>query len=361
MKKVNRPNLPGFPKPVLAKNPVTDAYAKKVVGGAPVAFSAQAGLRPGKSVVLNAQTLQSGFRTPYFIDEIRVSLYTEPFLRTRGWDPNAFTGLSEAVRILFQTGSFMFSADPVPVGLMAPIFSPFDYGSVSQEYNVITGSLASRCYSTVRWLLPKPLWMPAGDAVLANVTFNDTDKIFSEAIDGSDDATVNITVTYIGRLVPQGYISTSRDIPWLAWMSKRASTEWATSQTRFRNPFLVPAHVQRFTSRTYWSKYVAGVKTDCRLTEMTQVGQVPSTTIPFQELTLDDSRGYSIVSKYTPIGEVFDATRKVWTFGRELTSREQFNLQMRNGSFLGITPRLPADTDLITNVGLVGYRTETNS
>lgn len=358
MKKIIRPNLPAFPKPVLAKNPVTDAYAKKVVGGAPVAFSAQAELQPGKSVVLNAQTLQSGFRTPYFIDEIRISMYTAPFNTSDQFNTNAFTGLSDVIRVLFQTGSFMFSADPVPVGLMAPIFSPFDYGEAEQEVQALTDANLGRCFSSVRWLLPKPLWMPAGDVVLANVTFNDTDKVFSTVF-GTQPVTV--IVTYIGRLVPQGYVSTSRDIPWLAWMSKRATTAWASSQTRFRNPFLVPAHVQRFTSRTYWSEYRAGHPTECRLTEMTQVGQVPSMVVPFQEITLDDSRGYSIVSKYTPIGEVFDATRKVWTFGRELTSREQFNLQMRNGSFGGVTPRLPANTDLITNVGVVGYRTETNS
>lgn len=357
MKKVIRPSMPAFPKSTLATNPVNDAYANKVVGGAPVAFSAQAELAANEIVVLNAQTLQSGFRTPYFIDEIRVSMMTSPYDATTVGDSTtfptrAFTGLSGAVDILFQTGDKMFSADFVPTGLMAPIFGPLDYGSA---YNDTVATVTrSRAFSTVRWLLPKPLFMPAGDVVLANVRLNDPFGVFGDYWTSGAKA-VKVTVTYIGRLVPPGYTAKTRDVPWLAWFSKLASESWKSSQTRFRNPFLIPAHVQRFVSRTYAVKYESASPVENYFSELWQTGQVPSTAVPYQELKMDDSRGYSIVPRYAPIGMVFDATRKVWTFGRELTSREQFNMEIRNAL---PTPALAANTDYLTNIGLIGYRTE---
>lgn len=347
-----------FPKPpvkALATNPVTDAYAKAAVGGAPVAFSAQTGLAPNKSAVLNAQTLQSGFRTPYFVDEIRISLSTNTYERSP-LDPVQLTGLTNAVSVLFQTGDKMFSSDYVPVGLLGPVFSPMDYG----EVEVGSGEQAAfQAYATVRWALPKPLYMPAGDVVLANVALNDPDGVFT-TIFGADTPCVNVTVTYVGRLIPAGFVSPTRHVPWVAWFRKRASEKWASSQTRFRNPFLVSAHVQRFISRTYFTQFNQNDPTEEYLVELWQEGQLPSTTVPFQEVLVSDSRGYSIVSKYAPIGEVFDSTRKVWTFGRELTSREQFNMEVRNGSVdPGIPPPMPTtNTDYITNIGLIGYREE---
>ena len=353
-KKFIRPSMPSFPKKELATNPVNDAYAKKVVGGAPVAFSAQASLKPDELVVLNAQTLQSGFRTPYFIDEIRISMVTSAFERDPAEIGAHLTGLSNAVSILFQTGSFMFSADSVPVGLMGPIFSPFDYGEAQ------INDQQARAFSTVRWALAKPLYMPAGDVVLASVKLNDVNGIFTEYF-GADSPAVSVTVTYVGRLVPPGYTSTTRDVPWLAWFSKRASEDWKSSQTRFRNPFMIPAHVQRFVSRSYQVQYELETTLDNVLNELTTWAQITSFDIPYQEVRMDDSRGYFIVPRYTPVGLVFDATRKVWTFGRELTSREQFNMEIRNGRpYQGVPfPPLPANTDYITNIGLVGYRSET--
>ena len=342
---ITRRSFPLLPAASLAKNPVTAHPQNTKLGGAPVVFSAQATLAAGKSVVLNAQTLQSGFRTPYFIDEIRVSMHTNSYAAEA--DGVYFPGLSGLVSILFQTGKYAFSADAVPVGLLAPIFGT-DYGmtTVSADGTIATDQY--RGTSTVRWMLPKALFMPAGDVILANVALADLPGL---TLMFGTDPCVTVTVTYIGRLVPQGWIAPTRAVPWLAWWTKTDSEEYKTATTRLRNPFTIPVHVQRFTQRTYSSYYAPPF---AEYNEIPYRYQLTSNTDAYQSIHISDSRGYEITNKRVAIGDVFDTSRHAWTFGRELGSREQFNMEMVTENFAAIDVAVPK----ITNVGVVGYRLE---
>lgn len=329
-----RPGFPNFPSLVLGKGPIFDPRNPKLAG-APVVFSAQATLTQGLTAVLNAQTLQSGFRTGYFIDEIRVSMLTAPY----AFASRNFTGLSGAVSALFQTGKYQFSADAVPVGLLAPLFGQ-DYGDVA-----VGAATQRRAFATVRWMLPKPLYMPAGDVVLANVSL--------AALPLFDGVPVTVTVTYVGRIITQGFRGQVRDVPWLAWWTKNMSEGYKTATTRLRNPFKGPAHVQRFTQRTYLTRPSTIAPTP-QYSEQSSLGQSGTTTAPYESIMIDDSRGYQIVNKYVAIGDVFDVARHAWTFGRELGPREQFNMKMTTVNPAG----LEAGSDFVTNIGLVGYRSE---
>ncbi|MFZ2152121.1 MAG: hypothetical protein WAV09_03375 [Minisyncoccia bacterium] len=340
-----RAGFPNFPRLVLAKSPMTPPGDPKV-GGAPVIFSAQATLKVGKSAVLNAQTLQSGFRTGYFIDEIRISMTTEPMIAGLGGNGDNCTGLAGVVRIKFQTGAYVFSADAVPVGLLAPYFGN-DYGR--HLAGTVGADPTNRSYSTVRWALPKPLYMPAGDVVLANVELA-TNSLLTTMF-GAEDA-VKVTVTYVGRIIPQGFGAKVRNVPWLAWWSKDHSTAYADAQTRLRNPFAIPVHVQRFTQRTYRGYYDAIAPEDTYWKEVSSIGQLYNTNDGYETIKIADSRGYAITNKFVPVGDVFDVSRHAWTFGRELTPREQFDMQMTSQG------TLVANTSLTTNVGVVGYRSE---
>ncbi len=173
-----------------------------------------------------------------------------------------------------------------------------------------------RSYSTVRWMLPKPLFMPAGDVVLANVSLSDLALLTT--LFGTDTA-VTVTITYVGRLLPQGYVATSREVPWVAWWTKSASTAYAEATTRLRNPFKTPAHIQRFTQRTYTSK---SANPFIRYNEESAVAQIYNTALPYETIKISDSRGYAITNKFYPVGDVFDVARHAWTFGREISPRE---------------------------------------
>jgi hypothetical protein len=333
------------------KTALTDYGRNPKLGGAPVVFSAQATLATGKATVLNAQTLQSGFRTAYFIDEIRISMHTS--VVDHAISNEGTSGLSGLVSVLFQTGKYQFSADAVPVGLLAPMFGT-DYGRV-----VVGTHPQFRNFSTVRWALPKPLFMPAGDVVLANVSLATNGTLTALF---SAEPCVTVMITYVGRLMPQGYVAPERNVPWLAWWQKNmtgtggrgggASSTYADATTNFRNPFKVPVHVQRFTQRTY--KSVTAANATRHFSEENAQAQIYNTSLPYETIALQDSRGYVITKDFVPVGDVFDVARHAWTFGRELGPREQFNMQMATQNIAA----LPASTDFITNVGVVGYRPE---
>lgn len=347
MKVIKRPLVTPRPNPELARNPVNSGL-RGDFGGAPVVFSAfLTDLTPGNTYNLDTKTLQPGFRTPYWIDEIRVSaLGRTPsgVLRQVQLD-----GMGCYLEFRFQTGHYAFSRNPAPIGLHAPRWSHFDTGTNLSGVNLISGVF--RDFASFRWPLPKPLYMPAGDAVQALVRYRSFPALASYGREGFTIDRLN--VTYVGRLAAPGTPAPQkRCVPWVAAFEKPGNVAQAQTNDEFRNPFSdKPLYVQRFTSRTYFAsdsiffKYMAE----------TNDYQLPTyNNLPFTQVKLYDSLGYAIVPNYTPVGDVFDSVRGAWTFGRTLGPREQFDLQLQQA---GGTDFLPPD--YLTQVGIVGYREET--
>lgn len=337
--RIIRRAFPQFPVAQLGPNPVNGKVAG--MGGAPVAFSAQKlAMTPGTAgAVLNAQTLQSGFRTPYVIDEIRISAQTSVHASAL-ITPYRFTALAALLSAKFETGKHAFSKDAVPVGMYAPYFSNYDYGTVFAANGY-------RDFLNVRWMLPKPLYMPAGDVVQAYVSLGANGAMTDLAV------TVDVTITYIGRLVAPGAKQpATRQIPWVGYMNTDAASGSAagsifkTSSREFENPFMIDMHVQRFTARTF-------AYTSTSYIETPYAYQLYSSTIPFFETQIDDSLGYQIVPEFVPVGEAFDTSRHAWTFGRPLGARQQFNVQVRTG-----LNSVTTDRQISQQIGFVGYREE---
>lgn len=331
MKLISRPQMNPRPNSELGANPVNGGLFG--IGGSPMAFSAGQWVSPNTNYVFDTKTLQPSFRMPYWIDEIRITMHSAPTLAPS----NYFTGLAGAIEARFQTGSYAFSRDFVPAGLYAPRWSAFDAGYT------YAGLDAYRGFSSVRWPLPKPLFMPAGDAVQCSIRFRN----YASFVDSATAAYV--TVTYVGRAAAPGSPPPAiRHIPWVSSFRKPSTDFFVHTNDEFRNPFSdKPWYVQRFTSRTY--------------EEITDAGYSFTETQKFQgiglggqaiEARLYDSLGYAIVPEYTPIAHVFDTQRCAWTFGRTLGPREQFDLQLRNS----IEPE--QDYSYWTMVGVVGFREE---
>lgn len=331
----------------LGPNPVVGGRGGMAggTGGAPIAFSANFdGLANGFSVPLDTGTLQSGFRTPYFIDEIRMQVYTEPYLvAAANW-----SGIGGCIRAKFQTGNRAFSKAAVPVGAYAPVFSYQDFGAV-QAGDLGDGAVA-RGYSYVRWPLPKPLWMAPGDVIQATFEYiglGTPDAGFPE---------VNGGVTYVGRAIAPGTPPPDmRQIPWVSFLEYVNNTGYQNSTDQFRNPFTQPMLVQRFTSRTFSNSVTGAVEEMLR-------GQTPgvlNASSQFVSCRMDDSLGYNIAGsakQFAPIGLVFDTARHAWTFSRSLGAREQFNLTLRTDDVNGVAP-IPVG-GWRTFTGMVGYRDE---
>mgnify|MGYP003417685521 CR=1 FL=1 len=315
-------------------------------GGAPIAFTASSGadeLVNGQSVTLDTGTLQSGFRTPYFIDEIRMQVITEP--TTVNGAAAVWNGIGGCIRAKFQTGNRAFSKNAVPIGLYGPIFSQQDFGSQAAGIDV-DDQAAIRGYSYVRWPLPKPLWMAPGDVIQAMFEY-----VGLSPAEGFPAVTVN--ATYTGRAIAPGTPAPrTRQIPWATFMAFQNNEGQKQSTEEFRNPFTYPMVVQRLTSRTYFAQ-ATGIQEELA---RGQTKGVLNASNQYVVCSLDDSLGYSIVKRLAPIGMVYDTSRHAWTFSRSLGAREQFNLTMRTDDVNGVAPVPVAGWHSFT--GMIGYRDE---
>jgi hypothetical protein len=327
------------------------------VGGAPVAlFSATtSALAAGQVQVLPIKTLQLGYRAACFIDEIRISAYSNAQLlaSTNGGltgiiaakfdvGPHSFSGGN-------QTDANGFAAGFIPIGCYAPRWS---YGpeEAGATYAGIVefggGQNGYRTYARVRWALPKPLYLGPGDVLRCSVQRHPT---FAANLDPLFTPDVSVQVAYIGRVVASGTPPPPmRQVPWVSYMQKLSSEAVGSSNQEFRNPFTRPLMVQRFTWRSYRE-----VKSGSYLfIELFGDGVPAVGSTYYESVQVEDSLGYRVTNDYVPIGYVFDPFRRAWTFSRPIGPREQFNVKLSRS----IAPA--ANNTFITNIGMVGYRDE---
>lgn len=340
MKTIIRPDMAPRPNRALAKNPVNTAGDR--FGGAPQLWSAALSDIPvGDVQNLNLKTLQPGFRTPYWIDEIRATAsIVYPWVANPL--PN-FSGLAGFLEAKWSTGHFAFSRDFVPLGLHAPRWFR---GSAGET---IAGSTTSRrAFMSMRWPLPKPLYMPAGDAVQGLIRYRNYASLAAAGL-----SVERLNISFAGRIAAPGTRAPDvRCVPWLSSFRKASSTVLAQTNDEFRNPFAdKPLFVQRFTMRTFAEQLASGALDD-QFTETTSYqGTTPAGV--YAGVQMEDSLGYKIARGYPPVNDVFDGTRGAWTFSRTLGPREQFDVQLQS---FGTVPT--AGLTYWTMVGMVGFREE---
>lgn len=329
-----------FSKSGFGKDPVA-------MHGAPVSFSGRVGgLGAGENEVVDASALQNGYRTPYYIDEIRMTSWFDSFL-TSGGTPDPYSQgtapqtLGYATKFLFRVGAHKISDEPIPMGSYGPNYNGTALGEIYSNGQ-------GRFGSSQRWLLPKPLLMQPGDVILATV-FRDASAGSAVAVDA------NATVTYVGRALPPGAKTPLvRNVPWVAKyehaFSQSYSRTGVNGKNPFQNPFTNPLTVHRLTGK------VANIRSDqARPTSgsfLSNFGPVmlPVTGVADLACYMEDSQGYKITRAFTSVGAIFDTGRNAWTYNRAIGPREQIDMQFQlNGA-----------TDSITAfvVGLIGHREE---
>lgn len=228
--KVLRPILPGMdPQPGLGPSPA----ARR---GAPVSFTAKIDtIAQASTRVFDTAALQPGYRTPYIIDEIRMTII------------HATGGImSGNVQFLFQTGQHQFSQVPVPMALYGPEYSYFGQVELGRQGGF--GDVNTKRIEHRRWLLPQPLWLGPGDVIQASVVFPTM-----TGVGGTIDRAI---VTYVGRSVPPGAKAPPlRNIPWVAYYNHQAlaisgvSRSWLISRITGRLPRRVSAAIGARCSR----------------------------------------------------------------------------------------------------------------
>ena len=329
------------------------------LGGAPVTMFASATVAAAagrvNTGVLGLQNLGVGFRSGYYIDEIRVQAYVPSvdFNYGAGMAAVSLEGLGGCLRLKFTTGHHAFSQSAMPMSLYSPIWSGME--SMQGIFNDSGTVIKLYAVAELRWLLPRPLYMPPGDVVQCSVEYDLATYVAPSAL--AKDVTVN--ATYVGRYVTPGAVGPlARQVPWVSWFESDAKTAWKHTASEWRNPLTRPLHLQRLTNRTYADVNTATTKTFAP-TQTNAEGDGASIDTPWAgwfEAQLSDSLGYQIVPAFAPIGDVFNLTTGSWTFNRDLGPREQFNLAVRAQPAVLAT----ANTNIFTQFGLIAYRDEEN-
>lgn len=335
--------------PILPRVPSRPAPSLTAQSWAPVAYTTEvSGLTAGVTLMMPQVSLQSGFNTPYWVDEIRFTA------RCGSYDPHSLIvgDISAIISFQLQTGTHFFSQaalsspSAVPMTLFCPTYSgKAQYENVIQSFT----STSNQVYVTRRWVLPKPLWMPAGDLVQAVVS--------REASFGTSVPSITAQMTVIGRAVlPDTTPPPARCIPHVGWFVHPTGTDtnvaFSQANAQFKNPFNVPWYVQRIVMNTRdQTTGGASVRTGYGFFED------PLSVRSYAQVQLSDSLGYKMTGSsqggYVPLADVASvANDAAWTFGRPLPPGENYNANFRvlTGS---------DDTTVFSPmISFVGYREE---
>lgn len=330
--------------PILPRVPPESSSLATAKTWAPVSYTSEVtGLGAGETLPFPQVSLQSGFNTPYLVDEIRLTAYTGAYTLasvTIGDISSILSYQLGAGKYLFSQGGF--GQTPfVPMILYAPTYS--GGGHFENMTQAVTGGTDARRFSTRRWVLPKPLYMPAGDAIVASVA--------RDSVIGTSIPDITAQVTVIGRALPPDTQSPAiRQIPYVGYYIHPSTATFSEGNFQLQNPFNSDWNVQRLILATRNATANNGVVTGAGFYEN-------SGTIRFASLKLSDSLGYKItgssIGGFIPIGDIASVqTDAAWTFSRPLPPGEQYNATFQ------ITTGSVTNTEFDVLLGLVGYRDE---
>lgn len=339
------PLLPPLPR--VSPLPVKSMTAQNWV---PVSYtSTVTGLTAGQTLMMPQVTLQSGFNTPYFVDEIRFTAFTAAADTTS----SRSTDIASFLSFQLQTGHFYFSQSAlgspssVPMNMYAPTFST--NAQWESVFGVKSSSTAGSLYATRRWLLPKPLWMPPGDIIQATIT--------RDVAVGSSLSNITAQMTVIGRaLPPHSAKPVARCVPHVGWFLHPISTTHSAATQQLRNPFKVPWNVQRLILESR-ATFDANFNTN----SLGGYGffESPDASQSYFQIRISDSLGYKVTGSslggYVPLGDVAAAINDgAWTFSRPLPVDQNFNVDF---NFIGGGSL--TSSKLQPMISFVGYREET--
>jgi hypothetical protein len=195
-------------------------------------------------------------------------------------------------------------------------------GIVDQAYDTNGGTT----WSSFKWRLPKPLYVPAGQVLSAS---------FFRTADGQGVGAL-VGISYLGRTVEPGTpLPKKAAVPFVSLYEPPAGAATAiSSELDLVNPFLVPLHVQRFVMRVLETSGVQ--KYEDAFSGAARV------------ITMKDSSGYDVIGDATPMLEVAFGPRRAWTFDRMLQPKERFVVGYANNSAAVVSP----------TISMVGWREE---
>ena len=213
--------------------------------------------------------------------------------------------------------------------------------NLTGEYKTdTTDTLGFNAYS---WRLPRPLFVPAGTALIPNFTHT-----------GFIPNTVNVRVGYSCRTVTKTPKRVC--VPWIAKYVSKAFNPISTaavdvsSELDLVNPHQDPVHLQRFVGRTLFLPN----------TGSTGSSEDRPNGFGSQYLTarIMDSYGRPVVRNYTPFRTIFSAQTRSWEMGTgAILDPEAYYIVSLQKAAMTLTP----DGVGQSFISLVGWREMENS
>lgn len=306
--------------------------------GTPYLPSAQVTLAAGVGgIVPDAGQLVSPFRAPLVIHAVN---FMVRYPNADSTSLNIQCGAS--VRARFRVGNLSLSDAAIPLWVHGTSLPDESAGYVTDAAFIGTN------VSMYRWVLPRPLYIPPGSILLPQ---------FQRDADGMPED-MDVLVSYEAAIpLPGAPAPKVMHLPVLALFSPEETTaaaSFTSGATELHNPFQDEVHVQRLIGRIRVRNAAPGGGVLANISEL--VGHlVPGGGLSVAEalVSLRDSLGYDVVKTPTPFADVFDVTRRAWTFERTLEPKEWYRAQVS-------TPLVdPAHTtawSVQPHIALIGHR-----
>jgi hypothetical protein len=214
--------------------------------------------QPFFSLPLDARRLVNTYHRPIEISEIRFVVTGQQSLVG---NVSQLTGgssvLGAILGVRLHAGRDRLTGDdPVPIWMLGP---PIQGNSTEAAYatngerEITSNAFAAPDPATAvvdtyhyRWRFPKPMILPAGQAIAGTVEMIDLGFAGPTVVNGQ------VTVAVVGRYLPQGSLPRTRSVPYAtAYQYRRVGgvDESQHPQRVFQNPFDRPLQVQHFLGR----------------------------------------------------------------------------------------------------------------
>lgn len=266
----------------------------------PFLSSAQVTLAASSTAMADSGALSQPFRRPFWLDEIRWNIRVSPVPLDFGSGIGVPYGA--LIRTKLTLGRMIISDKFIPIWNYGTELLTQYAGSAQVDANFGGVNVG---FSSYRWKLPKPLYVPAGNVVTSE---------FSRGADGNPSALV--TVSYAGRYVDADLTSRDEiDVPFVcAFLPATGVLNAQSAELDLHNPFLVPLKCQRMIGRILINDTA------------TPPGYAEPFGAGFGQLQLQDSGGHNMITDFTDLALVFDVNRRAWTFTSMLPSQERYNV-----------------------------------
>ena len=315
-----------------------------ITEGSPLVLQAAATLLPGAVLGVDTELVSTPYREPHWIEEICFHV-DGPYAPALAGAWTGGLGGSIACKLALASGRSL-TRDWTPIWG----FCPNSCESIWAPPPLLQGAFPPYDANDYRWRLDKPLYVPAGDALIP--TFQRS--VADSAAIVSAVTPITVRITYLGHLQPLGRPAPKfAQVPWVStWVDVGPAgvpppVIGTNSEMTLGNPFTIPMRVHRLVGRI-WNLWIGGPP----------FADFDYRGLGVQVQSFQDSHGYSLIKAPMPFNELFDSKRD-FLVNADLSPKEYFTITLDNT----VPALLQAGTGIapvavIPMISIVGWRNE---